>query len=110
MVQLKVGECVIGEKIKQLRKDHNLSIATLATKANVAKSCLISIERGVETSLSIHFIEKISLALGVSANELIDIEKYHSEPLDVDWLQLVKEAMRSGVTKKDFKNFLNKSG
>jgi XRE family transcriptional regulator, master regulator for biofilm formation len=98
---------LIGEKIKQLRKEKKMSISELAEKANVAKSYLSSIERNLQSNPSIQFIEKISAVLGVSVNELINTgESIEIEDLDGEWLRIVKEAMESGVSKEEFKNFL----
>lgn len=97
---------MIGEKIKQLRIEKNMSISELAEKANVAKSYLSSIERNIQSNPSIQFIEKISTVLGVSVNELIRDHQYNTEELDEEWLEIVYEAMRSGVSKEEFKAFL----
>jgi XRE family transcriptional regulator, master regulator for biofilm formation len=98
---------LIGEKIKQLRKEKKMSISELAEKANVAKSYLSSIERNLQSNPSIQFIEKISAVLGVSVNELINTnDSVELEDLDGEWLNIVKEAMESGVSKEEFKNFL----
>lgn len=99
---------LIGEKIKQLRQDKNMSISELAEKAGVAKSYLSSIERNLQSNPSIQFIEKIGAVLGASVNEILrddqaaDIE----EQLDGEWLKIVQEAMNSGVTKEQFKEYL----
>lgn len=99
---------LIGEKIKKLRQEKKLSISELADKAGVAKSYLSSIERSLQTNPSIQFIEKIGTVLGVSVNELIqeDIWKDSEEHLDDEWLQIVMEAMNSGVSKDQFKDYL----
>lgn len=97
---------LIGEKIKQLRKEKKMSISELAEKANVAKSYLSSIERNIQSNPSIQFIEKISSVLGVSVNELIREDNYNIDELDDEWLEIVQEAMKSGVTKEQFKDFL----
>jgi XRE family transcriptional regulator, master regulator for biofilm formation len=98
---------LIGEKIKQLRQERKMSISELAEKANVAKSYLSSIERNLQSNPSIQFIEKISSVLGVSVNELVnaDVNKGQEE-LDGEWLQIVKEAMESGISKEQFKEYL----
>ncbi|WP_077625281.1 helix-turn-helix domain-containing protein [Sediminibacillus massiliensis] len=99
---------MIGEKIKQLRKEKKMSLSELADQAGVAKSYLSSIERNLQSNPSIQFMEKISKVLGISVNELlrkeeeIELEKQ----LDEDWLNLVQEAMDSGVTKEQFKEYL----
>ncbi|MGM8212539.1 helix-turn-helix domain-containing protein [Virgibacillus sp. W0430] len=99
---------MIGEKIKQLRKNQKMSISELAEKAGVAKSYLSSIERNLQSNPSIQFMEKISDVLGITVNELIrDEEEVQAEErLDKEWLDLVHEAMHSGVTKDQFKEYL----
>lgn len=98
---------LIGEKIKQLRKEKKMSISELAGKAGVAKSYLSSIERNLQTNPSIQFIEKISSVLGISANDLIREEEENDQQLDGEWLQIVQEAMNSGVSKEQFKEYLD---
>lgn len=99
---------MIGEKIKHLRQEKKMSISELAEKAGVAKSYLSSIERNLQSNPSIQFIEKVSSVLGVSLNELIreDNWKDTEEQLDGEWLQIVQEAMNSGVSKDQFKEYL----
>ncbi len=85
-----------------------MSISELAEKANVAKSYLSSIERNLQSNPSIQFIEKISAVLGVSVNELINTkDSIELEDLDGEWLEIVKEAMESGVSKEEFREFLD---
>lgn len=98
---------LIGETIKKLRQDKKMSISELAEKANVAKSYLSSIERDLQSNPSIQFIEKISAVLGVSVNDIInDKSSGNPEELDNEWLKIVREAMDSGVTKEQFKEYL----
>ncbi|MFA1821323.1 helix-turn-helix domain-containing protein [Virgibacillus oceani] len=99
---------MIGEKIQQLRKEKKMSISELAEKAGVAKSYLSSIERSLQTNPSIQFIEKVSAVLNVSVNEMIrdDSEKVDQDELDEEWLKIVQEAMESGVSKEQFKEYL----
>ncbi|WP_339231060.1 helix-turn-helix domain-containing protein [Oceanobacillus sp. FSL K6-2867] len=98
---------MIGEKIKQLRKEKRMSISELAEKVGVAKSYLSSIERNLQSNPSIQFIEKISQVLGVSVNDLInDNNSIVETELDSEWMKIVKEAMESGVSKEQFKEYL----
>ncbi|MDY0393247.1 helix-turn-helix domain-containing protein [Virgibacillus halophilus] len=97
---------MIGEKIKRLRKIKNMSISELAERANVAKSYLSSIERNIQTNPSIQFIEKISAVLGISVNDLIDRPEEDENKLDDEWMMIVREAMESGVSKEQFKEYL----
>lgn len=98
---------LLGERIKILRTEKELTISELAEKAGVAKSYLSSIERNKQTNPSIQFIEKISEALGVSVNDILyDSDEIDIEDLDNEWLEIVMEAMQSGVSKKQFKEYL----
>lgn len=84
-----------------------MSLSELAEKAGVAKSYLSSIERNLQTNPSIQFIEKISKVLNVSVNDLIqDDNSEKISELDNDWLKIVQEAMNSGVTKEQFREYL----
>ncbi|MRX72601.1 helix-turn-helix domain-containing protein [Bacillus lacus] len=98
---------MIGERIRKYRKEKNLSLSELAERANVAKSYLSSIERNLQSNPSVQFLEKVSAVLGISVKTLIN-EEYEEadENLDSEWATLVREAMDSGVTKDQFKEFL----
>lgn len=97
---------MIGEKIKQLRQEKKMSISELAEKAGVAKSYLSSIERNLQTNPSIQFIEKVGMVLDVSVNDLLREKTIQVEELDDEWLKIVQEAMESGVSKEQFKEYL----
>ncbi|ASF40860.1 transcriptional regulator [Halobacillus halophilus] len=98
---------MIGERIKQIRKARHMSLSELAERAGVAKSYLSSIERNIQTNPSIQFLEKISKELDVSINFLLHGESdAKDETLDDDWLELVHEAMNSGVSKDQFREYL----
>lgn len=98
---------MIGEKIKQLRQKKRMSLSELAEKAGVAKSYLSSIERDLQSNPSIQFIEKISQVLEVSVKELIiENNSIHETELDSEWVNIVKEAMESGVSKEHFREYL----
>ncbi|MEK3807986.1 MULTISPECIES: helix-turn-helix domain-containing protein [unclassified Metabacillus] len=98
---------MIGERIRKYRKERGLSLSELADRAGVAKSYLSSIERNLQSNPSVQFLEKVSTVLGVSMNTLILEEQNTKQAnLDHDWANLVKEAMDSGVTKDQFREFL----
>ena len=99
---------LLGEKIKQLRKQRGMSLTELAEKANVSKSYLSTIERDIQKNPSIQFLEKIAEVFGISILDLIrDTDEETVQPLDQDWLDLIKEAMDAGIDKKTFKEFLD---
>ncbi|UJL45357.1 helix-turn-helix domain-containing protein [Virgibacillus sp. NKC19-16] len=98
---------MIGEKIKNLRQEKKMSLSELAERAGVAKSYLSSIERNLQSNPSIQFIEKISTVLAVSVNDLIlEDNSEKTESLDDEWIDIVEEAMNSGVTKEQFREYL----
>lgn len=99
---------MIGERIKKYREQRKMSMSELAERAGVAKSYLSSIERNLQSNPSVQFLEKVSTVLGVSMNTLLhdEDESQSKESLDREWATLVREAMDSGVTKDQFKEFL----
>lgn len=97
---------MIGDRIKKLRMDKGLSLSELAERADVAKSYISSIERNLQNNPSLHFLEKISSVLGVSVDSLILEEELDPTRLDQEWYRLVQEAMTSGVSKDQFREFL----
>jgi XRE family transcriptional regulator, master regulator for biofilm formation len=99
---------MIGQRIKKYRLRKQLSLSELAERAGVAKSYLSSIERNLQSNPSIQFLEKISSVLGVSTNTLLNEEDEieQSTQIDSEWERLVREAMNSGISKDQFKEFL----
>lgn len=99
----------MGQRIQQLRLDKGFSLSELADRADVAKSYLSNVERNIQSNPSIQFIQKIADALQVSIHALLygepnDAEESH---LDSEWFRLVQEAMDSGISKREFKEFLD---
>ncbi|WAA08997.1 helix-turn-helix domain-containing protein [Fervidibacillus albus] len=97
---------MIGERVKNLRLKKKMSLSELAERAGVAKSYLSSIERNLQNNPSIQFLEKIANVLDVSVDYFIHDDPEHKEELDPEWLTLVEEAMKSGVSKEQFRDFL----
>ncbi len=96
---------MIGDRVKKIRQEKKISLSELALKAGVAKSYLSSLERNLQTNPSIQFLEKISAVLGVPVDSLI-LEQPKKDELDSEWMKLVQEAMESGVSKEQFRDFL----
>ncbi len=96
---------MIGERIKKLRLQHGMSLTELAERADIAKSYISSIERNIQSNPSIQVLEKIAAVFNTTAENLISGS---SDPVEVDneWMQILKEAMSSGVSKEEFKNFI----
>lgn len=96
---------MIGNRVKQLRQEKKMSLSELALKAGVAKSYLSSLERNLQTNPSIQFLEKIASVLGVPVDSII-LEQPNKDNLDSEWMKIVQEAMESGVSKEQFREFL----
>ncbi|OMF35936.1 transcriptional regulator [Paenibacillus sp. FSL H8-0548] len=100
---------MVGERIQMLRKRKGLSLTELSQRAGVAKSYLSSIERGLQQNPSIQFLEKVGIVLNVTVEDFLnndDKTDRNPDQLDNEWADLVKEAMASGVSKDQFKEFL----
>ncbi|GED15980.1 helix-turn-helix domain-containing protein [Aneurinibacillus migulanus] len=97
---------MLGKRIKQLRTEQKVSLSELAERAGVAKSYLSAIERDIKTNPSIQFLEKIASVLHTSVENLIHPENEQTGEMDPEWRELVKEAMESGVSKQQFREFL----
>ncbi|KSU89072.1 transcriptional regulator [Priestia veravalensis] len=97
----------IGQRIRELRGKKGMSLTELATRAGVAKSYISSVERGIQLNPSIQFLTKVSNVLNVNVETLINGtgDKDESQ-LDAEWVELAKEAAHSGVSKEQFKQFL----
>ena len=60
-----------GERLRQLRKQKDLSQEQLAAKADLHRTYISDIERGAR-NVSLQNIEKIAKALGMNTKDLMD--------------------------------------
>lgn len=108
---------MIGDRIRQFRIQKNLSLSELAERAGVAKSYLSAIERYIQVNPSIQVLERLAGVLSVPVHVLIEDDADHaavppegeearSDHFDPEWLNIVREAMQSGVSKEEFREFL----
>ena len=104
-MKIRCVKLVIGERVKKIRQERKMSLSELAEQAGVAKSYISSLERNLQTNPSIQFLEKIASVLNISVDRLIHDEP-NNETVDSDWVELVREAMDSGISKEQFKEFL----
>jgi len=96
---------MIGDRVKRLRLEKRMSLSELADQAGVAKSYLSSLERNLQSNPSIQFLEKIAAVFHIPVDQLLH-DQQNKEDLDSEWLKIVKEAMESGVSKNEFREFL----
>lgn len=62
-----------GKKLRQVRKDRNLSQERLAELAGISKDQISCLERG-KSSTSLDRLAKLADVLGVSAKDLLDFQ------------------------------------
>lgn len=101
---------MIGKRIKSLRQGKGYSISELAKQAVVSKSYLSQIERGNQTNPSLQFLKKIAIPLETSIEYLLgsSSDNFSQEiQLDDEWKLLIHQAIKEGVDKKDFKEYIN---
>ena len=96
---------MIGMRVKKIREQKNMTMSELAEKAGVAKSYLSSLERNLQKNPTIQFLEKVAAVLNVPVDSLLRDQKEEMD-LDPEWLNIVEEAMQSGVTKAQFREFI----
>lgn len=70
---------MIGENITQIRKLQGMTLTELAEKANISKSNLSNIERGINVNPSIKVLEKIAEVLHTELGTLLGLEQIHPE-------------------------------
>ena len=61
----------VGQRLRQLREEQNISMRGLATKSGLSANALSMIERG-KTSPSVSTLYKLSEALGVPITEFFN--------------------------------------
>ncbi|KML40332.1 helix-turn-helix domain-containing protein [Cytobacillus firmus] len=100
---------MIGGRIKTLRIKKGYSINELSEKAEVSKSYLSYIERGIQENPSLQVLSRIARTLDANLEDLLEENKEEItdlSKLDEEWVSLVKEAIRQGITKEDFSYYL----
>jgi XRE family transcriptional regulator, master regulator for biofilm formation len=99
----------VGEKIKNLRLKKKYSISELSEKANVSKSYLSYIERGIQGNPSLQVLTRLADNLDTSVEYLMGQQntKASRKPVDEEWAGLVDEAIKNGISKEDFAYYLD---
>ncbi|MFZ4453325.1 helix-turn-helix domain-containing protein [Salibacterium aidingense] len=100
---------MIGQKIRSYRRKKGLSLSELSKQVDISKSYLSYIERNVKQNPSIEVLKKIAVVMDITVEELIEesMTGFYEEdqPLDEEWVGLIQEAIREGVSKEQFKDF-----
>jgi XRE family transcriptional regulator, master regulator for biofilm formation len=99
----------VGEKIKSLRLEKKYSISELSEKANVSKSYLSYIERGIQGNPSLQVLSRLAVNLDTTVEYLMGQQNMKAArmPVDEEWVGLVDEAIKNGISKEDFAYYLD---
>ncbi|MGM0902195.1 MAG: helix-turn-helix domain-containing protein [Bacillota bacterium] len=102
----------VGARIKNIRIQKNYSITELSKKAQVSKSYLSYIERGIQENPSLHVLSRLAKTLEVSLEDLTGhpINEHGEDslpPIDPEWLEMIDEAIQNGVSKEDFAFYID---
>ncbi|WLR54248.1 helix-turn-helix domain-containing protein [Mesobacillus subterraneus] len=99
----------VGETIRSLRLEKNYSISELSEKANVSKSYLSYIERGIQGNPSLQVLSRLADNLDTTVEYLMGQQNMKAArmPVDDEWVGLVDEAIKNGISKEDFAYYLD---
>ena len=99
----------VGEKIKSLRLEKKYSISELSEKANVSKSYLSYIERGIQGNPSLQVLSRLAYNLDTTVEYLMGQQNMKNARMSVDeeWVGLVDEAIKNGISKEDFAYYVD---
>ncbi|MGP4074895.1 helix-turn-helix domain-containing protein [Halobacillus sp. K22] len=92
----------------KIRKRKNLSLSELAERACISKSYLSNIEREINQNPSILMIRKISIALNVDIEEVLNSSKSlqnYSLPIEKEWIEFVYDLQSSGMKKDQIQEY-----
>lgn len=99
---------MIGKKIKRLRQQKGYSITELGRLADVSKSYLSQLERGLQTNPSLQFLIKVAGPLDTNLDYLLKdtkAQKGIDTELDEEWKVLIMQAIADGLKKEDFHEY-----
>jgi transcriptional regulator with XRE-family HTH domain len=66
----------VGQRVKELRKELNLSQEALANKAEVDRTYMTDVENG-RRNISVEILEKIIAALDISVTEFFNSKEFN---------------------------------
>ncbi|WP_043933679.1 helix-turn-helix domain-containing protein [Bacillus sp. EB01] len=99
---------MLGSRIKEMRERKGYSISELAKLADVSKSYLSQIERGVQTNPSLQVLNKVAVTLGTTIEYLLWNEGKTDQTeleLDKEWKEMILTAIKEGLRKEDFMEY-----
>jgi transcriptional regulator with XRE-family HTH domain len=107
----------MGERIRQLRIEHNMTQEELGIKLDLQKSAIAKYENNKVSNMKRSTIEKMSKLFDVSPSFLMCLEDnvkvsggdipQELEDLGAEWVGVSKMAKESGLTPAEFEKLIN---
>jgi transcriptional regulator with XRE-family HTH domain len=88
------------EKIKQFRKQKNLSQAQIAESIGISQAAFAKIESGETKSITIEVGKGIAIALGIPFYEIFDIEPSKENSEQIEKLKIENESLKKQLEEK----------
>ncbi|WP_257350446.1 helix-turn-helix domain-containing protein [Pseudalkalibacillus decolorationis] len=90
----------LGDIVRQLRMEYKLSVIELAKRVQVSEAYILNLENGKIPNPSFFKMVKIAQELDMDVFEMGDLY------IDPEWIRLMDEARRLGLSREDVRNFL----
>lgn len=92
----------VGKKIREIRKQKNMTLEELGEKLGKTKSYISKLERSVKP-ISLENLQLIANALDVEVEDLISDKQKVENPLseDQDWYFVIQELKKRGISPGD---------
>lgn len=98
---------MIGKNITRIRESKGYTLSQLAELANISKSYLSNIERGINKNPSISVMQKIAAVLNVNLSTLLkgSYDIGFETCLEKEWVDFFKELKELGIQKEEVKKY-----
>ncbi|SDH74603.1 XRE family transcriptional regulator, master regulator for biofilm formation [Alteribacillus persepolensis] len=98
---------MIGQRIMHYRYVRDMSLQELANKAEMSLLYLQRVEQNIYPYLSVQYVERVAEVLQIPVENLINTPSH--DTLESEWMDVVIEAMESGISKESFRQFIQEN-
>lgn len=98
---------MIGENIQGIRKQHGLTLTQLADEANISKSYLSNIERGINQNPSIEVLKRLANVLQVDLKSILRTNESYGESdnLNQELIELIEDLQGTVVNQQQMEEY-----
>ena len=97
----------IGEKLKKLRREKDLTLRELSEKTGISLSFISDIEHGRRKNPSIENLQKIARGLGVPTAELLAEAGYNLNPINMGSVEVKESDVPYNISKNEVAELLD---